>query len=194
MEPIFLVGLPASGKTTLGRALARTLGADFIDLDHYIEGRFSRSVASIFALWGEERFRRIEANMLREVGEMQDVVVACGGGTPCFHSGMEYMLSRGKVLYLQASRARLVERLARARARRPGVKDIPDDALGQYADRLLSERGPVYARAHAVVESTELESRQSIAQTVHRALAALTALNPLTPLNPNTPSIWPPKN
>jgi len=80
MNPIFIIGMPASGKTTFGRALARRLGREFIDLDFCITQRFRASVAEIFARDGEEAFRRREAAMLREVGEMEDVVVACGGG------------------------------------------------------------------------------------------------------------------
>lgn len=94
MNPIFIIGMPASGKTTFGRALARRLGREFIDLDFCITQRFRASVAEIFARDGEEAFRRREAAMLREVGEMEDVVVACGGGTPCFSSNMEYERAR----------------------------------------------------------------------------------------------------
>lgn len=178
MRPIFLIGLPAAGKTTLGRALAREMSLDFIDLDHRIEGRYCRSVADIFASMGEEKFRQIEAAMLREVSEMEDVVIGCGGGTPCFHSGIDYMLSRGTVLYLQAQRDRLIERLKRARARRPGLRGVPDEQIGAYADHLLEERGAVYRRAHAVIESTELETPHDIAATVNRTIHELNLTNP----------------
>ena len=117
--PIFIIGYMACGKTTLGRALARRLGREFIDLDFYIEQRFRRSISQIFATDGEEAFRSAEHAMLAEVGEMQDVVIACGGGTPCFHGNMDFMLSRGTVIYLDTSVDRIVERLTRNRSRRP---------------------------------------------------------------------------
>ncbi len=122
MNPIFIIGMPASGKTTFGRALARRLGREFIDLDFCITQRFRASVAEIFARDGEEAFRRREAAMLREVGEMEDVVVACGGGTPCFSSNMEYMNGRGLTVCLTATPERLRERMLLGGDKRPLVK------------------------------------------------------------------------
>lgn len=177
MKPIFLIGLPGAGKTTLGRPLARKAGLDFIDLDQYIQGRFFCSVADIFARWGEERFRQIEANLLREIGEMEDVVIACGGGTPCFHDNMDYMLSRGTTLYLVPSRERLAERLRRGRKRRPAIADKTDEQIDAYIDATLAARDPVYSRAHHRLVSTELESRASIAAAVDEAIRKLKIIN-----------------
>ena len=152
-RPIFLVGMPGSGKSTLGRGLSALTGLSFIDLDLYIQGRFSCSVADIFARKGEDGFRRIEHNLLHEVGEMQDVIVACGGGTPCFFDNMDYMLGAGTVVHLVPQRERLHERLCRRRAHRPAI------------DRTPALRNPVYERAHLRVESSELEDRRSIDRT-----------------------------
>ena len=77
MRPIFLIGYMGSGKTTLGRALGRRLGLQFIDLDLYIESRYMRTISQLFAERGEDKFRSIEREMLHEVAEMEDVVVAC---------------------------------------------------------------------------------------------------------------------
>lgn len=109
--PIFLIGYMGCGKTTFGRALAKATGRDFIDLDFYISQRFRATIPEIFAAQGESGFRRMEGAMLREAGEFPGVVVACGGGTPCFGSNLDYMLGRGTVVWLQASRQRLLERL-----------------------------------------------------------------------------------
>ena len=117
--PVFIIGYMACGKTTFGRALARTMGRDFIDLDFYIEQRFRLSIRDIFAQRGEVEFRRMEAAMLREVGEFSNVVVACGGGTPCHAGNMDYMLGRGLTVWLQASEERTVARLMANNARRP---------------------------------------------------------------------------
>jgi len=171
--PIFLIGLPGSGKTTLGRALARTLGRGFIDLDHYIQGRFCCSVSDLFARRGEEGFRLIEHNMLHEVAEMEDVVVSCGGGTPCYFDNMDYMMGRGTVVYLQANRARLHERLWRARARRPAIARLSEEEIDSYIDRTHQSRHPVYARAHHTIESSELEDASSIEATVGRCMEIL---------------------
>ena len=85
-----------SGKTTVGRALARRYGIEHIDLDWRIEQRFRTKIADMFAEIGEEGFRQRERNMLHEVMGMEDVVVSVGGGTPCFFDNIIVILS---VLY-----------------------------------------------------------------------------------------------
>lgn len=96
MTRVFLMGFMGSGKTTLGKALARDLGLSFHDLDQYIENRYMKSVSQLFAQYGEQEFRRIESRLLREVGEFDDVIVACGGSTPLIGDNMDYMLSMGR--------------------------------------------------------------------------------------------------
>ena len=84
MRPIFLIGYMGSGKTTIGRTLARQYGIEHIDLDWRIEQRFRCKIADIFTEIGEEGFRRRERNMLHEVMNMENVIISVGGGTPCF--------------------------------------------------------------------------------------------------------------
>lgn len=173
MCPIFLIGMPGSGKSTLGRVLAKKAGMQFIDLDQYIQGRYFCSVSDIFSKWGEARFREIEHNLLHEVSEMQDVVISCGGGTPCFFDNMSYMLSRGAVVYLVPSRERLHERLCRGRSRRPAIAALSDEEIYGYIDATLEARGPVYKRAHYSIESSRLEDRASIDATAMHCMAML---------------------
>lgn len=177
-NPIFLIGMPGCGKTTLGRALARALSRRFIDLDHYIEGRYQRSIASIFQERGEEGFRLIESRLLREVGEMQDVIIACGGGTPCFHEGIDFMLSHGLTLHLKASRERLHERLCRRRSHRPQVASLSADETFDYIDRTLAERLPIYDRAHLTIESSRLEDAAQINDTLNYVLPLIESYQP----------------
>ena len=93
MKRIILIGYMGAGKTTLGKVLARELNLEFIDLDWYIENRFHQSVSQLFSTRGEEGFRIIERNMLHEVAEFENVVISCGGGTPCFFDNMVYIFS-----------------------------------------------------------------------------------------------------
>lgn len=171
MRPIFLIGLPGCGKTTLGRALARRLGIDFYDLDHYIESRFRSTVAEMFASVGEKEFRRRESVMLREVGEMDDVIVACGGGTPCHDDNMAYMNSRGTVAWLQASEPVLMRRIVRAKSRRPMFAACADEdeMLAKLRD-LTERRSADYSAATLLFPSDELEDRQMIDSSVERFL------------------------
>ena len=91
MKRIILIGYMGAGKTTVGRALAKELGLEFYDLDWYIENRRRKKIPQIFDEEGEEGFRRIEYNMLHEVAEFENIVLSCGGGTPCFFDNIDYM-------------------------------------------------------------------------------------------------------
>lgn len=164
--PIFLVGYMACGKTTFGRALARRLGWTFIDLDFYIEQRFRMSISDIFAARGQDAFRRIEAAMLREVGEMQSVIVACGGGTPCFGDNMDYMNAQGTTVWLEASEERLALRLSRNRARRPLVAQKSDAEILDFIRAHLPGRIPFYSRAHLRFGADLLEDARQIQASV----------------------------
>ena len=103
MRRIILIGYMGAGKTTVGRQLAKRLGLMFYDLDWYITNRMRRTVPQIFEESGEEGFRKIEHAMLHEVAEFEDVVLSCGGGTPCFFDNMDYLNRMGETVYLKAS-------------------------------------------------------------------------------------------
>ncbi len=169
--PIFLIGYMATGKTTFGRALARATGRDFIDLDFLIEQRWHTTVSRLFAERGEEGFRDIESAMLREVGEMQDVVVACGGGTPCFGSNMDYMLSHGVTVCLTATPERLVERLIAGGSRRPLVNGKTPSELRDFVIAHQRQRAPWYDRADITFAGDELEDARQIHSSVRRFLS-----------------------
>ena len=91
------------GKSTLGRSVAALTGWQFIDLDNYIEQRFHRTVKEIFAEYGEDGFRKRERAMLQEVADFENVIVACGGGTPCFFDNMEWMNRQGTTVFLDTN-------------------------------------------------------------------------------------------
>ena len=142
MIRVILVGYMGSGKTTVGRQLANALGVQFYDLDWYIETRFHKRVAEIFAEKGEEGFRDMERRMLHEVAEFEDVVLSCGGGTPCFFDNMDYMNSLGETLYLKASPEVLAQHLRMGRTERPLIKGKTPEELEQYIKESLAAREP----------------------------------------------------
>ncbi len=168
--PIFIVGFPGSGKTTFGRALAKALGRDFIDLDRYIEGRFMRTVSTIFAERGEEGFRRVERNMLQEVAAMEDVVIACGGGTPCFYDNMDIMRQSGLTVWLRTTGECLLKRLILKRAKRPLIAGMNDEQIKDYIADTLNQREPYYSQSEIEFEGDELENRREIDSSVSRFL------------------------
>ena len=160
----------ASGKTTFGRALAKHLGLQFIDLDFYIEQRFRSTIRQIFDDKGETEFRRIEAAMLREVGEFDDVIVSCGGGTPCFHENMDYMLSRGDTLWLEATPERIAERILANPGKRPLMVGKSPDEVAAAVKSGLEARLPFYSKAEIRFSGQNLEDRSQISQTVNEFL------------------------
>lgn len=168
MRPIFLIGYMASGKTTLGRALA-TACADrcFVDLDEAVEARAGRAVAEIFATDGEEAFRVLESEVLRQVS-CPGAIVACGGGTPCRSENMDWMLAAGTVVHLVTDTDTTVRRLLLAPGRRPLVDALlgDEDALRRRVEDMQAARAHYYGRAHHVFDSTALESAGQIAATV----------------------------
>ena len=150
MRPIFLIGYMGSGKTSVGRALARQYGIEHIDLDWRIEQRFRTKIADMFAEIGEEGFRMRERNMLHEVMQMEDVVISVGGGTPCFFDNMEQMNASGQTIYLQCSVDVLVERIVRSQNKRPIVANKTREELEVFVAGHLAEREKFYSKAQCV--------------------------------------------
>lgn len=167
-SPIFIIGYMACGKTTFGRALAKKLNREFIDLDFYIEQRFRKRIPEIFGERGEDGFRRIERNMLQEAGEFENVVISCGGGTPCFFDNMDYMLERGTTVWLQASEQRITERLLINSTNRPLMKGKSKEEIEKAVAEGLMARTPHYSRAGIHFSGEYLEDRRQIDTTIER--------------------------
>ncbi len=175
MPRIFLVGNAAAGKTTFGRALSRHLHLEFIDLDAYIENRFHTTINAIFATHGEEHFRKLESSMLHEVGEFENVIVACGGGTPCHFDNMDWMCGHGTTVWIQATAARIVARLMRNRSKRPMFRDLDEAQIEAKVVQMMQLREPYYSKAQIHFSGEELETRHEI----QRAVEAFVAAHPL---------------
>ena len=155
-----------AGKTTLGRALATSLGVQFIDLDHYIEERYRKTVSQIFAEKGEEEFRNLEKRMLHEAGEFEDVIISTGGGTPCFFDNVEYMNAQGTTVFLDVPVERLFTRLSIARHKRPLIKEKNDEELRTFIAEQLEKRLPHYSKAQHTFKADRLEDKTQIDMSV----------------------------
>lgn len=168
MVRIFLVGYMGAGKTTLGKAFAKRMELSFVDLDWYIEERFHKTISQLFIERGEDAFRELERNALREVGEFENVVVATGGGTPCFCSNMEYMNARGETVFLNVNQSVLFVRLKIASMNRPIIKGKSDEELKDFIKSSLEKRLPVYTQAKYVFEGDHLETKTQVVESVCR--------------------------
>ena len=147
-QNVFLVGMMASGKTTIGRHLATALGLRFIDADQIIEERAGADIAWIFDLEGEVGFRDREQSIIDELTRRDGIVLATGGGAVLREANRNRLRERGVVVYLDASLQRLVARTRNDRNR----PLLSDGDAEETLRRLLDERGALYeATAHVTV-------------------------------------------
>lgn len=168
MQRIIIVGYMGAGKTTVGKALARELGLQFYDLDWYIESRQHKTVPQIFAERGEDGFRRIEHNMLHEVAEFEDVVISCGGGTPCFFDNIDYMNAQGDVVYLKADPEVLYRHLLMGKTERPLLKGKSPEELVAFIKEQLARREPFYTKARHTLDVSLMDNYEKIKISVER--------------------------
>lgn len=151
---VFLIGLPGSGKSTLGKKLAKRLGLSFLDLDEIIEQKVNQPIREIFAQQGEEAFRKIEQRALHEMVTQHDAfVLATGGGAPCFFDNMEVMNRAGTTLFLDVPVATIIQRMHDNQITdRPLLQELDQDQLEQEYVAKFEKRLPVYRQAHVIVD------------------------------------------
>ncbi len=162
VQRIFLIGYMGAGKTTLGKALAREMGLQFIDLDDFIIGRQHKTIRDIFAEVGEEGFRKIERRALEEVASFEDVVISLGGGTPCFFDNMELVRCAGRSVYLKPSEDVLHERLIVGKKKRPLLADKNDAEILTFMREQLAWREPYYQKAEMTFNASNLDNKEDI--------------------------------
>ncbi len=166
MVRIFLIGYMGAGKTTVGKALSKELDIAFYDLDWYIESRRHKTVSQIFAEQGEEGFRHIERNMLHEVAEFEDVIISCGGGTPCFFDNIDYMNRQGEVVYLRCEPEVLRKHLTMGKTERPLIKGKSPEELVDFIKEQLGRREPFYNKAQHVIDVSLMDNYEKIKITI----------------------------
>lgn len=166
MTRILIIGYMGAGKTTLGKVLAKDLGLPFYDLDWYIESRMMKTVPQLFAERGEDGFRKVEHNMLHEVAEFEDVVISCGGGTPCFYDNMKYMNAQGDTVYLKASPEVLYAHLQMGKVERPLLKNKTREEMQAFIKEQLAEREKYYTKARHIFNVDLLDNYEKIQTSV----------------------------
>jgi shikimate kinase len=174
-QNIFLIGPMGSGKTSIGKHLARILGLDFYDCDHELERLTGASVNLIFDLEGEAGFRMRETNLLEQLTEKHKVLIATGGGTVCKPENRAMLRSKGFVVYLKTSVENQLRRLSHDKSR-PLLQ--AEDRAQRLLD-LARVRNPLYEETADLVFRTRNSSVQSTAKMLARTI--LEQLDPLTP-------------
>ena len=159
---IFLIGFMGCGKTTLGKKLARTLNYNFIDLDSYIENKTTEKITEIFDKKGEQYFRDLEKESVNEICKMDNMVLASGGGTPCFSDNMQTMLVKGICIYLKMESEDLAERLYKEKNNRPLIKNLSSKDLVDFISEKLMEREVFYKKAHHILPAKNISKTDII--------------------------------
>jgi len=157
-DQIFLIGLPASGKTTLGRALAKKIGHAFIDLDEEIEKREGKSIPDFISFQGQGNFRIREKELLHEIcSNSQKFVMATGGGTPCFHFNMDFMNAQGTTVYLDVSPGDLALRVMdQGLEKRPLLTSYDLSDLIQEIRELKGDREEFYLASTVRINENQI--------------------------------------
>jgi shikimate kinase len=152
----FLVGFMGCGKTTWGRKLAAKLEYEFIDLDHILEAKAGMSIAEYFSSFGEDAFRQLESDVLKQTEYPGNVVVSTGGGLPCFFDHMSWMNSNGQTLYIKLSPKTLADRLENSKTVRPVLQGKKGSELVEFITGKLAEREGYYLEASHIIDGIDL--------------------------------------
>ncbi|WP_210463184.1 shikimate kinase [Rufibacter roseolus] len=172
---VFLVGMPGCGKSTVGKELAQRLQYTFLDLDTVIEEQEGCTVPQVFEQRGQEYFRQAEARALRlAAARPEHLVLATGGGAPCFCENMAFMVSQGTTVYLKLTPTELMDRLRPSDLQsRPLLRDKSPDELLRYLSDTLHQREPFYQQAFCQV-AAGASSVSAIAQEIVQCLPGAT--------------------
>jgi shikimate kinase len=154
---IILIGFMGSGKTTLGKKLARALNSPFVDSDVAIETQAGQTISKIFETRGEAHFRLLETNWIEQLSIDKPTVIATGGGMPCFNNNMQNLKNKGLVIYLQRPAKELLQRLKNAKNKRPLLAAMKDDEMLAFIEEKLNEREVFYLQADVVLSREQQE-------------------------------------
>jgi len=165
---VFLIGYMGCGKSTVGEILANKINYNFLDFDQYLEDKIGATIAEIFKQKGEIFFRKQEYLHLNKLLELDNCVVALGGGTPCYGDNMARLINsnNAKVIYLKASVDKLTDRLYPEKTKRPLISHLQSkDDLNDFIRKHLFERSFYYNQAHDIV-NIDLLTPQQVAYTI----------------------------
>ncbi|MDP3732260.1 MAG: shikimate kinase [Candidatus Omnitrophota bacterium] len=158
MGNIYLVGFMGTGKTAVGKELAKKKKLQFVDLDELIELREKRAISDIFAKDGEPYFRKLEKRVLKEVCKEKKFVVACGGGIVLDKGNIKIMKETGIIICLTASPQVILERTS-AHRHRP-LLNVSNPR--KQIELLLKLRSPYYAQADKTIDTSKISIREVV--------------------------------
>jgi shikimate kinase len=155
-----------SGKTNMGMKLSRKLRMEFSDLDAEIEHRSGMTIKEIIKTYGEEHFRKIEAETLKAI-DIAHKVISTGGGAPCYHDNVQWMKEKGRVVFLNVNEGVILSRLLKSDLTdRPLLQGLDEEGLKLFIHDKLKQRLPYYEQADIVIDG--------VSKSLERLVAVLT--------------------
>ena len=174
---IYIIGYMGSGKSTVGKLLAdklsgrdKTTQFDFIDFDTHIEKETGKTITEIFDMGGEDKFRIMEHEHLKKLLIKNNVVIALGGGTPCFYNNIDLINNSGTSVYFEMDAASLVKRLSEARNKRPLIRDLNEIELKYFIEANLEKRKQIYRQAHFSIPVSQLSAEEAAEDIMRRIM------------------------
>lgn len=163
---ILLIGFMATGKTTMAKEISKKLAMEYIDLDKVIEEKIEMSIADIFERYGEEYFRQVEKQCIKNINQLQDTIISCGGGVCLDPDNIVNIKKAGKVILLEGSPETILSRIKMDR-NRPLLKD-KDDIEG--IKRMMDERKYSYHQSADIIIDTSGKSVLNVRDEILRAI------------------------
>ncbi len=161
---IYLIGYMGSGKSKIAESLSKVLKYSVADTDKMVEERIGSTIDNIFRTEGQEYFRDVEKDVLRQTERFDNIVISTGGGTPCYYDNMSWMKMHGLTVYLEANPGLLFHRLATNKANRPLISNLDDVELMEQINGHLAIRIPVYRKADLIVPAADLDAKELAAK------------------------------
>jgi shikimate kinase len=154
---IVLVGFSGAGKSTIAKRIASRFNFSVLDTDKMLEEKYHISVYDCFEKYGEETFRQLEYSILVEALQHENVVIATGGGAPCFLDAMTLINESAFSIYIEMAVKSLAQRLLHAKVTRPLTKNKTEEELFSYVTEQLAFREPFYKQAHLTVKGENID-------------------------------------
>ncbi len=162
MSYIFLVGFMGAGKTTLAKKLASKLSYSWLDTDQEIEKKEGIKISEIFKVRGEAYFRTLEKQLVDDLIPNQNIIIASGGGLPCFNDNMSKLNKLGITIYLERTPKELFQRVKQATNSRPLIADKSDEELLEYIKNTMEKRREIYLKSTIIADRFSQTSEKII--------------------------------
>lgn len=157
---IFLVGFMFSGKSTVGKLLAKSMGYEHIDTDHMFESLYNISINDFFEKYGQDLFRELEHKLLLTLIEKDNIVISTGGGLPCFHNNMELIKQNGISIHINMSFKSIIHRQKKSKKNRPLLKNKSQEEIEIFLQDLLAKRIDIYNQSNIIIKGEDLNIKE----------------------------------